>query len=149
MAMGANDQRRAAPSSGAPGLGARFGARLVDALVLVALGVPLGVALEFSVAWLVGQALLVFVYFVALDVAWGTTIGKRLLGLRVSGADGGRPGVGEAAVREAFTLLGAVPYAGPVLALGAWIAIGVTARSDADGLGVHDRLAGGTRVQSA
>jgi uncharacterized RDD family membrane protein YckC len=149
MAMGANDQRRSAPPSGAPGLGARLGARLIDALVLVAIGAPMGVALEFSVAWLVGQALLVFVYFVALDVAWGTTIGKRVLGLRVSGAHGGHPGVGEAAVREAFTLLGAVPYAGPVLALGAWIAIGVTARSSEHGQGVHDRLAGGTRVQLA
>jgi uncharacterized RDD family membrane protein YckC len=148
MAMGASERPPMA-ASGAPGLGARFGARLIDALVLVAIGVPVGVALDFSVTWLVGQALLVFVYFVALDVAWGTTVGKRVLGLRVAGADGGRPSVGEAAVREAFTLLGAVPFAGPLLALGAWIAIGVTARSSEHGQGVHDRLAGGTSVQPA
>jgi uncharacterized RDD family membrane protein YckC len=149
MAAGASEQRRPAAPSRVPGLGVRFGARVVDALVLVAIGVPVGLALEFSVAWLVGQALLVFVYFVALDVAWGTTVGKRVLGLRVAGAAGGRPSVGEAALREAFTLLGAVPFAGPLLALGAWIAIGVTARSCEHGQGVHDRLAGGTSVQPA
>jgi uncharacterized RDD family membrane protein YckC len=139
----------AAATAPAPGLGVRLGARLIDALVLVVVGVPIGMALDFDLVWLSAQALLVFVYFVALDTAWGTTVGKRLLGLRVTGADGARPSAGEAAIREAFTLLGAVPYAGPVLALGAWIAIGVTARSSPSGEGLHDRLAGGTRVVAA
>ena len=127
-------------------LGARFGARLIDGLLLAVVGGSVGVAMEFATTWLVLQAALVFAYFVLLDVAWGTTIGKRLLGLQVTGPQGGRPSVGQAAGREAFTLLGAVPYAGPLLALVAWIAIAVTINGSPRGQGVHDRLGGGTAV---
>jgi uncharacterized RDD family membrane protein YckC len=127
-------------------LGRRFVARLIDALLLGAVGVVIGLPMAFSTTWLVIQAVLVFAYFVVLDVTWGTTVGKRLLGLTVQGPGGRRPSFAEAAPREAFTLLGAIPYAGPVLALIAWIAIAVTiSRSDA-GQGIHDQLGGGTRV---
>jgi uncharacterized RDD family membrane protein YckC len=128
------------------GLGRRLVARLVDAIVLAAVGSVAGVAFDFNVLWLVLQSLLVFAYFVLADVVAGTTLGKRMLGLRVTGPDGGRPDLRQAAVREAFTLVGAVPYVGPVLALAAWIVIGVTINASATGQGKHDDLAGGTRV---
>lgn len=133
------------PGSLAP----RIGARLIDAVVVGAIGGAVGVLLDFSFLWLALQALLVFAYFVVLDVTVGTTLGKRLLGLRVTGPGGGTPTVGQAAAREAFTLLGAVPYAGPVLALVAWVAILVTIRSSPTGQGVHDTLARGTAVVTA
>lgn len=49
----------------------------------------------------------------------GATPGKLALGLRVIGPDGGRPTPRQALIREAFTVLGAIPFAGPLLALAA------------------------------
>jgi uncharacterized RDD family membrane protein YckC len=138
-------------SAGAPGamasLGARFAARLVDMVILAAAGALLGALLGFGPAWLVLQALVVFAYFVGLDVAVGTTPGKRVLGLALVGPAGARVTVPGAAAREVFVLAGAVPYVGPLLALVAWTTIAVTARRDPAGRGWHDRLAGGTRVE--
>jgi hypothetical protein len=62
------------------------------------------------------------------------------------GAGGARPTFGQAAGREAFTLLGAIPYIGPVLALAAWIVIAVTINASPTGQGTHDRIGGGTQV---
>jgi hypothetical protein len=64
----------------------------------------------------------------------------------VMGAAGGRPTVREAFTREAFTVVGAVPFAGPLIALGVWTWIILSIRSSALGQGKHDILAGGTRV---
>ncbi|MPZ60433.1 MAG: RDD family protein [Propionibacteriales bacterium] len=140
-----------APPGAVPGdLGPRLGARVIDGVILLVVGVLLGMALDFGVVWLVIQAFLVFAYFVVLDTSWGTTPGKRLFGLRVTGgADGGPPTLGGSAIREAFTLLGAVPYAGALLALAAWITIAVTVNSSPTKQGAHDRLAGGTQVVRA
>jgi len=46
-------------------------------------------------------------------------------------------------------VLGAIPFAGPVLALAAWIWIIITIRASPSGQGKHDTLAGGTRVVRA
>ena len=136
-----------ARASDAPGnVLPRIVARVVDAVILAVVGGAVGASMDFNVLWLTLQAVLVFGYFVALDVAWGTTPGKRLLGLRVTGPDGAAPSLLEAARREAFTLLGAVPYAGPLLALVAWIVIVVTVTRSPQRQGAHDTLAGGTRV---
>jgi uncharacterized RDD family membrane protein YckC len=70
-------------------------------------------------------------------------------GLRVLGPDGGRPTLRQALIRESFTVLGAIPFAGPLLALAAWIWIAATIRSSPTGQGKHDTLAGGTRVATA
>ncbi|MCB9742305.1 MAG: RDD family protein [Alphaproteobacteria bacterium] len=132
----------------APGLGRRALARGIDALLLAGLGVAWGYPLGFSVPWLVGHAALVYLAFVAGDALWGGTPGKRLLGLTVEGPDGARPSWGQAARREAFMLVGAVPFVGPLLALGFWIATAVTIRGHGEGEGLHDRWAGGTRVRA-
>jgi uncharacterized RDD family membrane protein YckC len=91
-------------------------------------------------------ASVVLAYFVAFDVLDGATPGKRALGLRVIGPGGGHPSVTQAVIRESFTVLGAIPFVGPFLALGAWIWIAVTIRSSPLRQGKHDLLAGGTRV---
>jgi len=133
----------------APSLLSRGGARAVDAFLLAVLGVAWGYPLDYSLVWLVAHALLVYGSFVAGDALVGGTPGKAALGLRVVGADGEAPSWAAAAKREAFVLLGAVPFVGPLIALGvwAWIARDVSTRDDRRG--VHDRFAGGTEVVSA
>jgi uncharacterized RDD family membrane protein YckC len=83
------------------------------------------------------------------DTVAGATLGKFALGLRVVGTGGGRPTLRQAALREAFTVLGAVPFIGALLALGAWLGIAWTIRKSPTGQGPHDQLAGGTRVVRA
>ena len=132
------------------GLGPRVGARLVDAVLLTVLGVGLGISgLGFGFGWLAIVATLTLAYFVVLDVTAGTTVGKRLLRLSVTGPDGGRPTVGQALRRELFTLVGAIPYAGGPLSLVTWIALAVSVNASPTRQGLHDRLAGGTRVTAA
>lgn len=133
------------PPAADPMLGPRAAARLVDVLLLAALGVAWGYPLDYNLVWLVAHASLVFLYFVA-GTATGRTLGKAALGLRVVGPAGEAPGWSAAARREAFVLVGAVPFVGPIIAMGLWIAIFVTARRSPLGQGLHDGWAGGTRV---
>ena len=150
MGIGSEPEREREPTQMPAGrLLPRAVARVIDAIILGVVGVALGLALDFDFAWLALQAALVFAYFVVLVVTRGTTIGKGLLGLRVTGPHGGAPTVREAAIREAFTLLGAIPYVGGLLAFIAWIVIAVTIHSSPTGQGKHDALAGGTRVVTA
>jgi uncharacterized RDD family membrane protein YckC len=124
----------------------RLAARVIDTLVLGLIGWALGRQIGFGYDWLLGTAGLVIVYFAAADVIAGATPGKAAVGLRVLGAAGGKPTPKEALAREWFVLLGAIPFAGPLLALAAWIWMSLTIRSSPLGQGWHDRLAGGTRV---
>ena len=88
----------------------------------------------------------VYAYFVVLDVGISTTPGKRTFGLRVQRSDGGTVTLRSATRREAFVLLGAVPFIGAVLALAAWIAITVTINSSPTNQGMHDRFSGDAEV---
>jgi hypothetical protein len=72
-----------------------------------------------------------------------------MLGLQVRGASGGPVTPQESAIRELFVLLGAVPIIGSLLTLAAWIIIGVTINSSPENEGMHDRIAGGTRIVKA
>jgi uncharacterized RDD family membrane protein YckC len=65
--------------------------------------------------------------------------------LQVTSADGSKPTVKQALMRECFALLGAIPFAGPLLAAGAWVWILVSIRSSPLRQGIHDQWAG-TRV---
>lgn len=128
-----------------PRFAPRAAARSIDVLVAAALLGALGRGIGTGPAWLILGALAVLAMFVAGDLTGGT-LGKRALGLVVVGPDGGRPTLRQAVLRESFTLLGAIPFAGPLLALAAW---GVMARgiaSSESGQGWHDHLAGGTGV---
>ena len=99
----------------------RLAARLIDALILGAVDGALGKLIGFGFGWLAISAGIVLLYFVLMDACCGATIGKFALGLRVTSPSGGRPTLREALAREAFTVLGAVPFIGPLLALGAWV----------------------------
>jgi len=76
-----------------------------------------------------------------------SSVGKRLLGMRVLGS-GGRPKpvFYQSAMRNSFTLLAAVPYVGSLLAFIAYIVIAVTINASPCKQGKHDELAGGTQV---
>jgi uncharacterized RDD family membrane protein YckC len=130
----------------APALGRRAAARAVDAAVLAGTGLAIGARTGFGVGWFGFEFVLVVAYLVGFDTVNGATVGKALLGLRVV-ADGTerRPTFAEAARREAFVALGAVPFVGPALAAAGWSAVAWSTHRDETGRGVHDRFAG-TRV---
>ncbi|UJR85018.1 RDD family protein [Sandaracinus amylolyticus] len=127
----------------------RLAARAIDVAIVVAMNVGLGQLMGFGFDWLIAGALLVLAYFALLDALVGATLGKLALGLRVVGPEGERVTMKQALTREAFTVLGAIPFLGPILALAAWIAIVVTIRKSPLRQGRHDVLAGGTRVVRA
>jgi uncharacterized RDD family membrane protein YckC len=124
-------------------------ARIIDTAIVAAALVGSGVPLKFSVGWVVLGTALTLLYFVALTMS-GATIGKRLFGLRVvSTTTLQRPTFTQALRREAGTASGSVPFMGPVVFVGFWIAIVVSVRRDRHGVGLNDRLAPGTQVVAA
>lgn len=136
------------------GLGRRFLARIIDGFVLfipllivtapIAGGYRIGndnVGLSRFVAGVVGVALS-YGYYVILEARRGGTFGKSAMGIEVRGPEG-LPTYEQAAKRNAFMLLSAVPAAiGGLLSLGAAIAIAISIGTDPNGQGVHDRWAG-------
>lgn len=135
------------------GLGIRFGARIIDGLLV---GIVSGV-----LAALFGSSdnimvtglftgLLMFVYFVAMEVTQGRTVGKMLLGMHVRGPAGApKPDFKQSAIRNAFTLLPIIPYVGGLLGVIAIIVIAVTISNSPTKQGKHDEMAGGTQVVKA
>ncbi|MCI0384979.1 RDD family protein [Streptomyces sp. CNQ085] len=116
------------PGSIAPP-GRRFGAILIDwgLCVLIAYGLLTGGDIGSAGNW----ALLVFAVLGVLTVGTvGFTPGKRLLGLRVVSANGGRLTLPRTVVRTALLVL-AVPAL-------VW---------DRDSRGLHDRLSGAVQVR--
>lgn len=130
-----------------PSLQTRLGARIVDALLLTVIGVAWGRTLDYDLVWLVVHAFGSYGYFVVADSRFGRTAGKAVFGLRVVGPGlSGPPDLAQAARREAFVLVGAVPFFGPLAAMVLWVVIARGAMRSPVGEAVHDRWAGGTRV---
>lgn len=142
----------------APGLGVRFGARIIDAIIVGVVGAILaalfGTGGAFDAVGNTVTTLLLFAYFVALEGTSGQTLGKRLLRLRVERGDGSPMDPAAAARRNWWQLLGLlafVPFLGILaslasLAIVIWIA--VTISRGADNRGVHDEW-GQTQVVRA
>lgn len=137
---------------GAPpaGLGVRFAARVIDGLIVgigaVLLAVLFGVSRSIMVTGLF-SGVLMFGYFVAMEVTQGRTLAKSLLGLRVHGPGGAaKPDLKQSAIRNCFTLLTVIPYIGGLLAFIAYLVIAVTIKDSPTRQGKHDQLAGGTQV---
>ncbi len=118
------------------GVGSRAAAVLVDgALVFVGLGLVVGSISGqtysgggshgfrlhggASVAWL----LLAYLYWIVLEAVWGTTVGKRLLNLRVVDEAGGAISWGQSAGRNLLRLVDGFPYVLPYL-VGGVLAVG-------------------------
>ncbi len=132
------------------GLGARWGARLIDGLLLGIVAFLLSFFFDDSSRILVTglfTGLLTFAYFVAMEVTQGRTLGKMALGLSVRGPGGApKPDLKQSAIRNAFTLLPIVPFIGGLLGVIAIVLIAVTINSSPTKQGKHDELAGGTQV---
>lgn len=131
-------------------LGLRFAARVIDGLIVgilvFLLAVVFGAQSNIMVTGLF-SGVLMFGYFVALEVSQGATLGKKILGLSVRGPGGApKPDVKQSAIRNSFTLLAVIPYVGTLLGLIAYVVIAVTINSSPTKQGKHDELAGGTQV---
>ena len=128
----------------------RAGAWAIDAALLAAVAAPplLFAAGELSAAAPLSQlstsalafaALLGFAYFVVGHALMGATLGKWLLGLRVTRPDGAALAISQAAMRAGLAVLGAAVLGfGPLLAF-------FTPR----GRGLHDLLSGTVVVRAA
>ena len=132
------------------GLGVRFAARFIDGIIVGIIGFVLSFAVDAtSNVWITGlfTGLLTFIYYVALEVTQGWTLGKKLLGLSVHGPSGApKPTVAQSAIRNSWTLLPIIPFVGGLLGIVAIIIIAVTINGSPTKQGKHDELAGGTQV---
>ncbi|MGK2881895.1 MAG: RDD family protein [Mycobacterium sp.] len=138
-------------AGGVPGdVGIRFGARVIDGIIISVIASILGFLLLGNYFMYGGGLLsgvLLFVYFVAMEVTQGWTLGKKILGLSVHGPVGApRPTLQQSAIRNSFMLLGVIPFVGWILAIAAYIYIAVTISNSPTKQGKHDELAGGTQV---
>lgn len=139
-----------APVGQPGGLGVRFAARVIDGLLVgLVTGLFSGLVDSDSRILATGlfSGLLMFVYFVAMEVTQGRTLGKMLLGLSVHGPGGApKPDLKQSAIRNSFTLLPILPFIGGLLAVVAYVVIAVTIKGSPTKQGKHDELAGGTQV---
>jgi len=135
------------------GLGVRFAARLIDGVIVGIVGTIIVFAVGASSnVWITGlfTGVLTFVYYVALEVTQGATLGKKLLGLSVRGPGGAaKPTAAQSAIRNSWTLLPIIPFIGGLLGVVAIVVIAVTINGSPTKQGKHDELAGGTQVVKA
>ena len=93
---------------------ARFFAWVIDIIVLIIItGILAAVGVvdfertsDITTSDGVISAVILLAYFVVLTVAFGATLGKMALGMRVVGADGGKAGAGAILVREIIIRFG-------------------------------------------
>ncbi|MCH9667788.1 MAG: RDD family protein [Actinomycetia bacterium] len=132
------------------GLGIRFGARVIDGILVTIVGGILVYAIGMSSNVMVTglfTGLLSFVYYVAFEITQGWTPAKKMLGLRVHGPGGAaKPTFQQSAIRNSWTLLPIIPYLGGLLGVIAIVIIAITINSSPTKQGKHDELAGGTQV---
>jgi uncharacterized RDD family membrane protein YckC len=145
---------------------ARFGARVIDSILLAVVaglltvlifGVLFDVDTEsspFASGWS-GVDVVVSILSVLLSIgyaAWfestrGQTLGKMALRIAVRGPGAApRPPIDVAVKRNLWMALSIVPLIGPLAQLVAMIAIAVTINANRNGAGWHDGWAGGTHV---
>lgn len=108
------------------GLERRFGALVVDFILLSAVFFPVTRIVKgtwlmsqqdhlWGYGWVVTDPLclislvVIVLYFVLLEGLLGGTVGKKALGLQVVGPDGNRPGLGPALVRNLLRAVDALP----------------------------------------
>ena len=131
-------------------LGLRWGARMIDGIAVLMLSWLLALFFDSGSRIMVTglfTGLLMFVYFVVMEVTQGRTVGKMMLGLRVHGPGGAsKPDVKQSAIRNLWTLLPIIPIVGGFLGFVAIAVIGLTIKDSPTKQGKHDELAGGTQV---
>lgn len=132
------------------GLLLRWVARVIDGIIVALVSWTLIFVTDSMSSFLVTGLFtggLSFAYFVAFEVAIGSTPGKKLLGLSVRGPGGApKPTPAQSAIRNSWTLLPIIPLVGGLLGIIAIIVIAVTINGSPTKQGKHDELAGGTQV---
>ena len=141
----------------------RFIAFIIDVIILaVIVGILTAIGIvEFSVSEEANttdgliQAVIVVAYYVILTVAFGATLGKMAMGMKVVDRDGNKAGVGPILIREVIaralgSLLAAVVGAGigNTVGLAVVIIIVIMILFDERRQGLHDKI-GGTFVVKA
>ncbi|WP_194816824.1 RDD family protein [Nocardia sp. XZ_19_385] len=136
-------------------LGVRVGARVIDTLIVL---VPVNVIMSliygsgtgFFVGVSVVGAIALTLYFVLMETQQGTTLGKKLLGLRVLGPNGAPKVTAEQSLkRNLYTLVYVFPCIGQIASLALIIYMMITTSQDPNKQGWHDKFAGGTQVVKA
>lgn len=142
--------------SGYGGLGKRFLARIIDALIV---GIPVSIILSvipgLRPGGIIGTALssaAAFAYFIFLETSQGATFGKKVLSMSVAEESGTAPISMDASIKRNWWLLigalGGIPIIGLITSLASLIiviVIAVTISSDSRNQGWHDKM-GGTLV---
>jgi uncharacterized RDD family membrane protein YckC len=143
-AVGGDADRSPAGDQRYGGVLKRFGARILDGLIV---GIPLALimfAIGLDLAgylWSLVTTLVTLGYFVFLESSQQGTLGKRILGMSVV-AESGQSLTPEASLRRNWwLLLGLIPFVGGLASLGVAIYIAVTISSDARNQGFHDKMA--------
>jgi uncharacterized RDD family membrane protein YckC len=132
------------------GLGVRFGARIIDGVLVAIVQIIIALLTNSIVGGVIG-GIIYLAYYVYMESSRGSTLGKQWLGMRVHGAAGGNPSMEESLRRNAWAALGiitSIPVLGFLIALvelAAVIAIAVTINSDPFKRGWHDKF-GNTSV---
>jgi uncharacterized RDD family membrane protein YckC len=138
------------PAGQPGGLLVRWLARIIDGILVAIVSYALVFATDsWSNVMVTGlfTGVLTFVYFLAFELAIGSTPGKKLLGLSVRGPGGApKPTAAQSAIRNSWTLLPIIPFIGGLLGVIAIIVIAVTINGSPTKQGKHDELAGGTQV---
>jgi resuscitation-promoting factor RpfA len=120
--------------------GALLAAVAAPPVLLAARALPAGADAPLALAPFAAgfAALLAFTYATLGHALMGATIGKRLLGLRVTGPDGGAPSLARSAARAGLAVLA-------LAALGLPLLVALFTRS---GRGLHDVVAGTVVVRA-
>lgn len=114
---------------------------IIIAIIAVA-AIATGSVLFYGGLWITFGlfGLLSILYFIILDVAWGGTIGKRIMGLQVQTVKGGKVSIGQSFIRNISKIF-------PLLLFLDWLIAVVTAGNDRRQK-LTDRWAGTTVVQT-
>ncbi|MFX0578685.1 RDD family protein [Nocardia nepalensis] len=146
------------PPQTLPGAWIRFAALLIDMVASAVLLLPIAFAvgaigLTHELSDLTSRlivAALILLYFAGFQAWVGWTPGMRLLGMRVRGpGDANKPSFAAALIRNCYLLLFLATPDTDLYALidfALLIAIGYTIAKSPARQGIHDQLAGGTRV---
>jgi uncharacterized RDD family membrane protein YckC len=135
------------------GLGVRLAARVLDAVLV---GLPLSALLALAglpaptlalggvEAWTHGAitSLVWLAYYAGCESLFGTTLGKRIVGLRVVAEHGEVPGPVAATVRNLWLLAGLIPWVGGLVLIVVVIVIATSIARHPHHLGRHDEAAG-------
>lgn len=147
------------PQGGGSGVGAdigvRIGARVIDHLivaipVVIIVSVLFGLGTGGQIINGVLSTVALLGYFVGMETSQGTTLGKKLLGLKVV-APGGAPKLTPevSLKRNLYVAAQIIPCVGGLISLGLAIYIIITTSQDPNKQGWHDKFAGGTQVVKA